>query len=143
VYIFDFTKYDRKGIWGKNMKKVKRKEEEKKKKKRRKKRRKKREKKKKGEQFYKQHYFFPYQHRGHQFDHVSTGRGVQERRVEDSIKSPHFLSITLMSDCLYFFPITSVTEPNVYFPMMSSGEKILFCKKLSLQFSLYCADISL
>jgi hypothetical protein len=35
VYIFDL--YDRKGIWGKNMKKVKRKEEEKKKKRRRKK----------------------------------------------------------------------------------------------------------
>jgi hypothetical protein len=64
---------------------------------------KKEEKKKNGEKFYKQHYFFPYQRRGHQFDHVS--RGVQEGRVEDSIKSPNLFSITLMSDCLYFFPI--------------------------------------
>jgi hypothetical protein len=75
-------------------------------------------------------YFFPYLRRGHQFDHV--GRGVQERRVEDSIKSLHFFSITLMSDCLYFFPIylRAGKKLLVYFPMMSSGEKILFCKKV-------------
>jgi hypothetical protein len=40
-----------------------------------------------------QDYFFPYLRRGHQFDHVS--RGVQERIVEDSIKSPHFFTNTL------------------------------------------------
>jgi hypothetical protein len=45
----------------------------------------KREKKKNGDKFNKKHYFFPYLHGGHQFDHVS--RGVQERRVEDSITS--------------------------------------------------------
>jgi hypothetical protein len=75
---------------GKKYEKVKRKEKKKKK-------------KINGEKFNKQDYFSPYLHRGHQFDHVS--RGVQERRVEDSIKPPHFFSITLMSDCLYFFPI--------------------------------------
>jgi hypothetical protein len=52
------------------MKKVRRKEEEKKKKR----------KKKNGEKFDKQHYFFPYLRRGHQFDHGS--KGVQERRVK-------------------------------------------------------------
>jgi hypothetical protein len=52
VYIFDFTPTpggrgggnDRKGIWGKNMKKVKRKEEEKKKKKKKKEKKRKMEK---------------------------------------------------------------------------------------------------
>jgi hypothetical protein len=97
VYIFDFApptpggggggEYDQKGIWGKNMKKMKRKEEEKKKK-----RRKKEEKKENEEKFIKQHYFFSYLRRCHQFDHVS--RGVQERRVEHSIKSPFFLHYT-------------------------------------------------
>jgi hypothetical protein len=57
VYIFDFTPpggggYDRKGIWGKNMKKVKRKEKEKKKKEE------KREKKKNGDKFNKQQLIF-------------------------------------------------------------------------------------
>jgi hypothetical protein len=41
-------------------------------------------KKKNCKKFDKQHYFFPYLRRGHQFDHVI--RGVQEIRDEDSIK---------------------------------------------------------
>jgi hypothetical protein len=51
---------------------------------------------------FKQHYFFPYLRQGHQFDHVS--RGVQERRF-NKIISFFLYCGTLMSDCLYFFPI--------------------------------------
>jgi hypothetical protein len=66
-------------IW-KIAKKRRRNKEEKKKKKE-----KKEKKEKNGEKFNKQDYFSPYLHQGHQ--------------------SPHFFSITLMIDCLYFFPI--------------------------------------
>jgi hypothetical protein len=34
-------------------------------------------------------------------------------------------------------------EPKVYFPMMSSGEKILFCKKVITAIFPLFADISL
>jgi hypothetical protein len=57
-------------------------------KKRRRKKKRKKEREKNGEKFNKQDYFFPYLRWGHQCDHVS--RGVQERIVEDSIKSPQF-----------------------------------------------------
>jgi hypothetical protein len=84
----------------KKYEKVQRKEEEKKKKK-----------EKNGEKLNKKDYFSPYLRRGHQ--------------------SPNFFSITLMSDCLHFFPIylSEGKKLSVYFPMMSSGGKILFCKK--------------
>jgi hypothetical protein len=81
--------------FGEKYEKVQRKEEEKKKKKRRKKR-----KKKNGEKLKKQDYIFPNLRRGHQ--------------------SPHFFSIKLMSDCLYFFPIylPEGKKLSVYLPMM-------------------------
>jgi hypothetical protein len=59
----------------------------------------------------KQDYIFPNLRRGHQ--------------------SPHFFSITLMSDCLYFSPIylREGKKLSVYFPVMWSGGKNFILQK--------------
>jgi hypothetical protein len=78
VFIFDLKKYDRKGIWEKNMKKFNRKVEEKKKKRKNREKKEKRETKGKMEST-RLFYYFSYIRQGHQYGHVV--RGVHERRV--------------------------------------------------------------
>jgi hypothetical protein len=137
VYIFDFTSPPRGDgeIWpkrhlGKNMK-----------------RRRKEDKKKIGEKLNKQYYFISLN--WVRFTNLRTGTRKKSLRLH-SIKSPQLFSITLMSDCLCLFPIylregkkLSEWSLKFTFPWCQVWKKFYSAKKVSQQFFLYCADISL